>query len=246
MPTWFSIWKTAGYFNMNEQTAIFAEKLSYKYAPAGFQKVPAGKIAPAIRDVDIVLKTGEIVALRGPNGSGKTTLGKLLTGILTPGSGQVVIFGKNANSMKLHEIGRRIGYCFQNPEKQLFTSSVEEEISLGPRYNGVAESEIRSLVEDLLEELNLKKVRFSFPLNLSYGEKRRVALAAALALSPDYLILDEPTVGLDLNNLVILDRLLSNLKKLGKGMLIISHNREFLERITDRTLWMEKGRLADG
>ncbi len=227
-----------------ENPIIRAENLTFRYEDticrrAG--KSSAGK--PVIAGLDLTLYRGEAVALTGQNGAGKTTLGKLLAGILRPSSGRVLLSGKDAKEMKLFEIGQKIGYCFQNPERQLFASTVEEEIGFGLIYRGRPKQEVDRITEELITLFQLESVRGCFPLNLSYGEKRRLALAAGFALSPEYLILDEPTTGLDSVRIGILGRVLKELRGRNTGMLLISHNEEFLHDNTTRILTMEGGRI---
>ncbi|GAB1476103.1 hypothetical protein MASR2M70_09350 [Bacillota bacterium] len=226
--------------------AIRAEKLTYAYEELKGKRHQRGeKPRPAVADVNLTLYEGEAAAIRGSNGAGKTTLGKLLTGIIKPSLGKVVIFGKDAGEMSLSEIGGKIGYGFQNPERQLFASTVEEEIGFGLYYGGMPKEKVSRITEGLIKLFQLEACRDSFPLNLSYGEKKRVALAAALALSPEYLILDEPTLGLDARRIDILNQVLEELKSRGTGMLIISHNEEFIRQITSRVLTMERGQIID-
>lgn len=201
--------------------------------------------ANIINQVSLSLYKGETVALVGPNGAGKTTLGKLVTGILQPVSGQLWLFGKDASHMPLHHIGQKIGYCFQNPEHQLLTMSVKEEIAFALKYRGVAQDQIERVVEQLLSLLELEHLRDSLPLNLSWGEKRRVVLAACLALEPEYLVLDEPTIGLDEEKIKIFNGILKRLRQAGIGMLLISHNKRFVEENAQRLIAMEGGKIVD-
>lgn len=215
------------------QIAIRAERLSYSY----------GSSPLVISDLNLKLHKTQTVALSGPNGAGKSTLGKLFTGILKPSSGRVEIFGRDIKTMALYEIGQKIGYVFQNPERQLFAATVEEEVGFGLIYRNVSKEEVSLVTEELLDIFQLDDVRYSFPMNLSYGEKRRVALAAALALSPCYLILDEPTVGLDGRRIEALNGMLRTLRNKNIGMMLISHNDDFLRQNSNRMLVMEKGRI---
>lgn len=224
--------------------AIQVSNISFSYEkPFKHVSDRDGLIADVISELDLTLYKGETLALSGPNGAGKTTLGKLLMGILKPSSGKIKIFGKDSSTMPLSEIGQKIGYGFQNPERQLFATTVEEEIGFGLTYSGIAKKEVMMITESLLELFQLEYVRDSFALNLSYGEKKRVALAASLALSPQYLILDEPTIGLDPQRIKILNQVLSDLRSKEIGMLLISHNEEFLKENVQRSLIMEGGRI---
>lgn len=198
-----------------------------------------------IDSLSLSLYKGETAALAGPNGAGKTTLGKLLTGILKPLAGKVLLFGEDTTAIPLSQIGQKVGYCFQNPEQQLFTASVEDEISFGLKYRGASPEHISRVTEYLLKLFEIEYIRKSFPLNLSWGEKRRLILAANLALEPEYLILDEPTIGLDDERIGTLSQVLGRLRENGMGMLLISHNQDFIEENARRIIIMEKGRIVD-
>ena len=188
---------------------------------------------------------GQTAALIGPNGAGKTTLGKLLTGILKPLAGQLYIFGEEAGSLPLSHIGQQVGYCFQNPRQQLLAATVEEEIAFGLKYRGAKREYIEDTVNSLLTLFEIQHLRRSFPLNISWGEKRRVVLAACLALDPQYLVLDEPTVGLDGDRIRTFNRVLARLRENGIGMLLISHDQDFVRENASRILPMEGGSIID-
>lgn len=220
---------------MNKAIALEARNLSFAYQT---------KIN-IIKHLNLSLYKGETVVLLGANGGGKTTLGKLLTGILKPSSGDLLLFGENLSTMPLFKIGQKLGYSFQNPVQQLFTVSVEEEISFGLKYRGANAEEISRVTEQLMKLFEIEHLRDAFPLNLSWGEKRRVVLASCLALQPEYLILDEPTTGLDQKRIDILNRVLNNLRQEGAGMLLISHNQSFVRENAQRILRMEKGAIVD-
>lgn len=201
--------------------------------------------AVLIDQLSLCLYKGETTALIGPNGAGKTTLGKLLTGIIKPAAGQLLIFGEDARSLPLSRIGQKVGYCFQNPRQQLLAASVEEEIAFGLVYRGVRRESIETTVDSLLELFEIEHLRHAFPLNLSWGEKRRVVLAACLALNPQYLVLDEPTVGLDAERIRTFNRVLARLRDNGIGMLLISHDQDFVRENAGRILPMEGGAIID-
>jgi len=198
-----------------------------------------------IDHLSLSLFKGETVALLGSNGEGKTTLGKLLTGILKPFSGGLWIFGENARTIPLSRIGQKVGYSFQNPDQQLLASTVEDEIGFGLKYRGANREHIVQVTESLLTLFEIEHLRQVFPLNLSWGEKRRVVLAASLALNPEYLVLDEPTTGLDEKRIGILNQALGKLRQKGIGMLLISHNQDFVQENAQRILHMEEGAIAD-
>ena len=192
--------------------------------------------------ISLVLADG-LTAVTGPNGSGKTTLGKLLAGILKPCSGVVEIFGTDTRKMSLGEIGRRVGYLFQEPERQIFAPTVAEELSFVFEIHGLPGDEIEARVDAILERFDLSRLRDSFPFTLSRGEKQRLALAAVLINRPDYLILDEPTTGLDVKRKAELLGLVREMLDDGVGMLIISHDRSFVHRHASRGIEIVGGEI---
>ncbi len=196
-----------------------------------------------IKKISFNILAGETVALLGPNGSGKTTLGKLLMGILKPGAGVVELEGKAIGSYSLGEIGSRVGYVFQNPDKQIFTSSVRAEVAFGLRYRGYSEREIAVRVDELLNYFELKKRADAFPFNLSRGEKQRLAIASIMALEPGFIIFDEPTTGLDFRRKEKFAELLTRVKDRGAGYILISHDHQFSKSNCERTLAMKEGKL---
>ena len=191
------------------------------------------------------LSKDETTFLTGKNGCGKTTLTKLIMGILKPSSGQIKVFGQNIDSLSLGSIGQIIGYVFQYPERQLFTTSVWEELTFPLIFKGCDEKETFERAEEMLKIFDLEGVRNSYPSHLSYGEKRRLAIASVLMVGPKYLILDEPTASLDKDRIDALSDLLKELKKRETGMLIISHDKHFMEKHGDRVLKLEGGQIYE-
>lgn len=188
----------------------------------------------------------KITALVGGNGAGKTTLANLIMGILKPESGAVVLDEVDITSDTLAERGRKIGYVMQNPAKQIFSTTVREEMEIGLRNMGLSEEEIASRSQEYLEYFGLTHHLESFPFSLSHGEKQRLVLAAILAMKPSYLILDEPTANLDFKNR---KKLGTYLKDLDCGVIIISHDKtfvkEYCEHIVDMELCKQKAATAN-
>ncbi|MDI6705721.1 MAG: ABC transporter ATP-binding protein [Bacillota bacterium] len=191
------------------------------------------------------LYSHQFTAITGPNGSGKTTLGKLMTGILKPSTGQVLICGKDSRAMTLGEIGSKIGYLFQNPSHQLFATSVKEEISFVLELKGCTKEEIDRKVKNSLETFHLLHLKESLPFKLSRGEKQRLAIAAVLINEPGFLVLDEPTTGLDMDRRKVLAGILEELRQKGIGMAVISHDQEFVKRHSDRIIKMSGGEIVE-
>ncbi len=206
---------------------------------------PNGVIA--LRDIDLKIGKGELVAIVGPNGAGKTTLLKHMNGLLKPTKGRVLIDGIDTRKATVAELSRKIGLVFQNPDHQLFSETVEAEILFGLKNFGFPEDEIQKRVEEVLEFFGLKELRKRAPLTLSGGEKKRLCIATVLAWDPEVLVLDEPTVGQDYLNKLKLYQVISKLKKVGKGVIVVSHDIEFLWPLQARTIVISDGRiLKDG
>lgn len=179
----------------------------------------------------------QITALLGGNGAGKTTLANLIMGIQTPDSGEILLDGENIVEQTLAERGIKIGYVMQNPAKQIFSSTVQEEMEIGLRNLKLSEEEIVARSQEYLEYFGLTHHRDSFPFSLSHGEKQRLVLAAILAMKPRYLILDEPTANLDFKNRKKLGTYLQGLQC---GVIIISHDKTFVRDYCKHIVRMEK------
>ncbi len=198
----------------------------------------------ALGGVNLRVPGTGMTAVTGPNASGKTTLGKVMAGILKPTSGRAEICGRDTREMSLGEIGRKIGYLFQEPERQIFAPTVEEELSFVMRVRGVPESEIESAVGQMLDRFHLGRLRDRFPFILSRGEKQRLALAAVLVNRPGFLVLDEPTTALDLKRQGELLDLLEELLDEGVGMVVISHDSRFVTRCASRVIELVGGEVV--
>lgn len=193
-----------------------------------------------LKDISLDFPGKGFTSLTGPNGSGKTTLGKVITGILPFQSGQVFIEGIDIKSMELPHIGRKIGYLFQNPDKQIFAPTVFEELSFGMKFKNCSEEEIRERTDEMLDIFDLRPIKDSTSYFLSQGEKQRLAIAAVLLNDPDFLILDEPTTGLDIKRKEDLSKYLDRIKD-KVGILMISHDKSFIDRHSDRIIKLEEG-----
>ncbi len=177
-----------------------------------------------IKEAKFEINQSDFIALIGPNGSGKTTLGKLAMGILKPTGGKIYIQDCDVDTMTLGQVGRKIGYLFQNPELQIFALTVMEELSFALKIKNISENIINDKVDRILKLLHLDHHRDSLTFNLSYGEKQRLAIAGILINEPHFLILDEPTTGLDLVRKNMLLSILKNLLSGGVGVMVISHD----------------------
>lgn len=191
--------------------------------------------APLIDDFSAEFSQNRITALTGRNGVGKTTLSRIIMGILTPVRGEMMLGDKVLNGMTLAERGRLIGYVMQNPARQIFSTTVEEEMRYGLENLELPEDEIVSRVENYLDIFGLADRKNDFPFRMSHGEKQRLVLAAVLAMKPEYLILDEPTASLDTKRRQVLGQLLRSLEC---GVMVISHDDGFISRYCDEKVEM--------
>ncbi len=203
--------------------------------------------AVALRGVGLEIAAGEAVAVLGQSGAGKSTLARHLNGLLKPSAGVVKVAGQDASRVPVSRLAAKVGYVFQNPLHQLFAASVSDELAMGPKALGWPAEEVEARVEDLLVRFELDRYRTRHPLSLSEGERRRVALAAALASRPRIVIMDEPTVGQDWSAKRRLGELIVELTAEGRAVLVITHDVEFASEHCPRFVVMAEGRvLADG
>ena len=195
----------------------------------------------AIKGVSLRVFKGERVALLGPNGSGKSTLMLLTAGLLTPQKGAINVFGKSTASKEFPKLRRRIGVVFQDPDDQLFTQSVTEDVEYGPKNLGLPEAEIKQRSEEVLTKIGISHLKNRPPHRLSFGEKKKASLATALVLKPELLILDEPTANLDLASRRGLIGMLNELNKEGATLLVSTHDVEALPELADRVVVISQG-----
>lgn len=198
----------------------------------------------ALDEVNLKIGPGEMVAIVGENGAGKTTLVKHVTGLLKPSSGSVLVDGEETVSTSTARLSRRVGVAFQNPDHQLFSESVEEEMSFALRNFGFPPDVVKNRVAWGLGLFGLEAYRGASPLVLSGGEKKRLTLACILAWDPQVVILDEPTVGQDSIQKEKLSEIAKMLKSAGKTVVIVSHDIEFLWPIQPRVVVMKAGRIV--
>lgn len=203
-----------------------------------------------LRGIDLTVESGEMVAVAGKSGSGKSTFLQLIKGFYRPSAGTLKLDGVDPHGSKRPELFDRIGYVFQYPEHQLFAPTVAEDVGFGLRHAGFAPDEKEAKIRSALGAVGLSPGAFASrsPLELSGGEKRRVALAGVLVLEPEVLILDEPTAGLDLPSRRALFELLHRLRR-ERGMTVIwvSHQLEEMLAHGERLLALNGGAfVADG
>ena len=197
----------------------------------------------ALRGVDIAVGEGECVAVLGPTGSGKTTLLEVMAGLTHPASGTVSV-AEGPDGLGPRDL---VGLAYQFPELQFFEETVLEDVSFGPRRQGLSDEEVRSRARDALVRSGLEPEEFAdrAPLSLSAGEKRRAGIAGILALDRPFLLLDEPTAGLDPAAADLIAQTVSGEKSAGRGVVVVSHDLEFVDRVAGRTVVMGEGRLLE-
>ena len=201
--------------------------------------------ARALDGVNVTVGRGDFVAIVGQNGAGKTTLTRHFNGLLRPSSGDIRVLGRSTQGVPTIELCRHVGYVFQNPDEQLFCTSVQEELRFGPTNIGVDPHVTSQRVEEILGDIGLTKYREVWPKYLTKGERQRLALASVVAMDPDVLIVDEPTTGLDwVESLQILDYLERLRKEQKKTIIIITHDMNIVSLYAKRVVVMARGRVV--
>lgn len=199
----------------------------------------------ALEGIDISINQGEFVGLAGRNGSGKSTLARLMNGLIRPTTGRVLVDGwDTARRERLLDIRCRVGMVFQNPDNQIVSPIVEEDIAFGPENLDLPQAEVRERVDWALSVVGLEDLRHHAPHLLSGGQKQRVAIASALAMRPSYLVLDEPTSMLDLDsNREIINQLKLLNSRHGITVVLISHRMEdFIN--ASRLIVLDEGKVC--
>lgn len=208
--------------------------LAYAY-PDGHQ---------ALFGVDLHVHAGERVALLGPNGAGKTTLVLHLNGILAGGLGSVTVSGLRVQKKNLQEIRRRVGIVFQDPDDQLFLGTVRQDVAFGPANMGLKGAELNRRVVDALEQVGMAEYADRPPHHLSFGQRRRVAVATVLAMQPEILVLDEPSSNLDPASR---RELADILRGLDVTVLMVTHDLPYALELCPRAVVLSDGTVvADG
>lgn len=214
--------------------SIQVEKLKFHY--------PDGHAA--LCELSMHITAGEKVALVGPNGAGKSTLILHLNGILRAQSGRVHVCGLDIDDNNLGQVRASVGLVFQNPDDQLFSPTVFEDVAFGPIYQGLARADVEKRVTDALAAVRMTDYARRVSYHLSTGEKKRIAIATVLAMNPEVLVLDEPTAGLDPR---ARRTLINLLKELPITMLVSTHDLIMVRELFPRVMIMDHGVIvADG
>lgn len=201
----------------------------------------------ALKGISLTINNGEFIAIMGQNGAGKTTFIKHFNGLLKPSSGTVRVDGVETTKTSVAALARNVGFVFQNPDHQLFSETVEEEIAFALKNFGFDKETIEKRITWALNLLSLTQYRTTSPFLLSGGERKRVALASVLAWDPETLILDEPTIGQDHDQKEKLRQFILQLQTQKKTVVMVTHDVEFVAECNPRVLLMRNGKLvADG
>ncbi len=216
---------------------IAVENLGFTY--------PNGRAA--LHDVSLEINDGEFVAIMGENGAGKTTLVKHFNGLLKPTNGQVTVDGVDTRKSTVASLSKSVGLVFQNPDHQLFSETVKQEVAFSLKNFQYPEEVIEKRVKAILATLDLTPYIEVSPFLLSGGERKRVALATVLAWNPKHIVLDEPTIGQDYQQKDKLRNFILQLVTQGKTVIVVSHDVEFVAECKPRVVLLSKGKvLADG
>jgi len=230
--------KTISSANTIRVSILKAEELRYIY-PTYYVE--------ALQGIDLSIQEGEFIAILGQNGSGKTTLAKHFNGLLKPTSGRMLVQNKPTNEYSHRVLSRLVGYVFQNPDHQIFSRTVAEEVGFGLKMQGETPKTIEKRVAEALEVVGLQGYEQKVPFALTKGERQRVAVASVLATRPQVIILDEPTTGLDYRHQRNMMEMLKRLNQYGHTIVIITHSMWVAVEYANRTIVMKDGRiLSDG
>ncbi len=222
--------------------SIKAENITYIYS----EGTPFRTVA--LDDVSVNIEKGDFIGIIGHTGSGKSTFIQLLNGLEMPTTGTITVDDVQVNAEKadLRKIRQSVGLVFQYPEYQLFEETVEKDVAFGPLNLGLSEAEVKERVKDALQAVgfNFDEIKDKSPFDLSGGQKRRVAIAGVIAMRPDYLILDEPTAGLDPAGR---NEIFEQIKKLHKSkkqtVILVSHSMEDIAKLVDKVIVLYKGKV---
>jgi energy-coupling factor transport system ATP-binding protein len=201
----------------------------------------------ALDGVSLTVPVGQVVGVVGQNGSGKTTLTKLLNGLLKPTTGSIVVNGMNTADNPVQKMAAHVGYVFQNPNHQLFATTVEDELKFGPRNLGVPEEELAERVAEAVEFFKLQDVLPLHPYRISFPLRKLVGIASIFTMRPRVFILDEPTTGQDHRTTGVINKLIRRLGDRGDTVLCVAHDMPLLADVAERLVVMWNARLiADG
>lgn len=198
----------------------------------------------AIKGINLQIREGEFIAVLGHNGSGKTTFVKHLNGLLTPSAGSVIVNGKDTKKTSIFEIGKDIGYVFQNPDHQIFADTVYDEVAFSPKIRGCAKEEIDTRVKEALKSVDMEGYEKEDTFSLTKGERQRIAVASILSARPKTIILDEPTTGLDYKEQRKMMELVKKLNQEGHTIIMITHTMWVVAEYAHRVAVIKDGLMT--
>ncbi|HIE31787.1 MAG TPA: ATP-binding cassette domain-containing protein [Methanosarcinales archaeon] len=201
-----------------------------------------GKVG--LDDINLVIREGDFLALIGHNGAGKTTFASHLIGLLRPEKGVITIDGVDISGMRVAALAQKVGYLFQNPDNQIFTDSVVQELRFGLKNLKLRDDVIVERVDKAIAMMELDEFRDRHPHSLSRGQRQRLAVASILAMEPDIIVLDEPTTGQDWGHVNRFLQQIRHLNELGKTIILITHDMNLVAGYARRTVVMDKGRIV--
>ena len=214
---------------------IRIENMSYQYNNGN----------KVLKDLNITIKAGEFIAVIGQNGAGKTTLLKHLNGLLKPNQGSITVCGLDATKTKTSILACKVGFLFQNPDHQIFCSSVFDEIAFGLKNLGAFQSDIEGLVFQAAEKVGIQQYLKTNPFSLSKGQRQRVALASVLAMGTEVLVLDEPTTGQDYSEGLEIMEIVKELNRMGKTIIMVTHDMELVAKYAKRVIILRNGTILE-
>ncbi|WP_233516437.1 ABC transporter ATP-binding protein [Oceanispirochaeta sp. M1] len=198
----------------------------------------------ALKGVSLQIRKGEFLAVLGHNGSGKTTLVKHFNGLLSPSEGNIIVGGRNTRESTIFEIGKTVGYVFQNPDHQIFSDTVFEEVSFSPKLRGCSKEEIKIRVTEALKAVGMEGSEEEDPFSMTKGQRQRIAVASVLSAKPELIILDEPTTGLDYKEQRQMMELIQNLNKQGHTIIMITHTMWVVAEYAHRVAVIKDGEMS--
>ena len=209
-----------------------------------FEHVSAAYTAetPILNDVSFTIEDGEFVAFVGTNGAGKSTTMRLINGLLKPTAGQVLIDGTPTTQLKTSELARRVGFLFQNPDRQICCNSVRDELEFGFKAQGALTDEARARVDAIIDEFGFDPD--AEPYLLNRGTRQLLALASIIVMEPPVIVLDEPTTGLDFRECQKVMEIVARLHREGKTIVMVCHDMEVVGDYAQRIVVMTRGELV--
>ncbi|MHA1215432.1 MAG: energy-coupling factor ABC transporter ATP-binding protein [Candidatus Hodarchaeales archaeon] len=214
------------------QPVIEVKSLSFSYSK---------KYSNVLKDLSFQIYKNQLTVIAGPNGSGKTTLMKHFNGLFMAQNGEILVFGVRITKKNRRKIQKQVGVVFQNPEEQIFFPRVYDDVAFGPRNMLLSGEEVKTRVEQALKEVDIFHLKDRITFNLSFGEKKRLAFAGILAMRPDIIVLDEPTIGIDPWSKSEMIKLVHSLKE-NRTVVAITHDFELM-KIADRIILLKNGRI---